>query len=194
MSKTPPPIVTAAPDEFLISRTLRAPRAKVWQAWTDPRQLARGWGPHIIDNPECALDVRVFEAFADPKQVVKWWGPNGFVTRTITSDFRVGGAWRYTMTGPDGRVFPNKNIFVEIVPGQRIVYDSVQDNGEGQPDGPAHFRSTISFAGVGEVTRITLSLLFPTIEGRDFVMREHKAVEGGRQTLARLAGHLAMGQ
>jgi uncharacterized protein YndB with AHSA1/START domain len=136
---------------------------------------------------------RVFAAFADPAQVVQWWGPNGFVTRTISSDFRVGGAWRYTMTGPDGKVFPNKNVFVEIVPGARIVYDSVQDNGEGQSDGPAHFRSTISFAGYGDVTRITLSLLFPTVEGREFVVREHNAIEGGKQTLARLESHLANG-
>jgi hypothetical protein len=40
-------------------------------------------------------------------------------------------------------------------------------------------------------TRISLLLRFPTTEARDKVIREVHAVEGGKQTIDRLAGHLA---
>ena len=34
------------PDlDLRIHRVIRAPRARVWQAWTDPRELARWWLP-----------------------------------------------------------------------------------------------------------------------------------------------------
>ncbi len=43
----------------------------------------------IIDAPR----ERVWEAFTDPKQVVQWWGPNGFTTTIHEMDVQVGGVW-----------------------------------------------------------------------------------------------------
>jgi len=44
--------------KFVIRRELAAPRERVFQAWTDPRQLARWWGPAGFTNPVCEWDVR----------------------------------------------------------------------------------------------------------------------------------------
>ncbi|HVN26322.1 MAG TPA: SRPBCC domain-containing protein [Candidatus Paceibacterota bacterium] len=41
------------------SRTLNAPREKVWKAWTDPAQVAKWWGPNDVGIPECEMDLRV---------------------------------------------------------------------------------------------------------------------------------------
>jgi len=41
-----------------IVRTFDAPRALVWQAWTDPKHMMQWWGPAGSDNPSCELDVR----------------------------------------------------------------------------------------------------------------------------------------
>ena len=65
----------------------------------------------------------VFEAFSDPEHLDVWWGPNGFVNETHEMDFSVGGLWRYTMYGPDGKVWPNWILYTEITAPSRIAYD-----------------------------------------------------------------------
>ena len=44
--------------EFVITREFAAPRELVFQAWTDPKHLARWWGPKGFTNPVCEWDVR----------------------------------------------------------------------------------------------------------------------------------------
>lgn len=81
-----------ADREIVITRTLRAPRE------------------------------RVFDAFTDPQQIGKWWGPNGFSIATAAMDARPGGSWRFEMTGPDGTLWPNVIDYVEVVRPERLVY------------------------------------------------------------------------
>jgi uncharacterized protein YndB with AHSA1/START domain len=47
-----------ARKELRLSRTFDAPRAVVFQAWTDPQQVARWWGPAGWSNPVCEIDAR----------------------------------------------------------------------------------------------------------------------------------------
>lgn len=65
----------------------------------------------------------VWEAWTDPKQVAQWWGPRGFTHTTHSKDFKVGGHWKYTMHGPDGTDWENKTIYHEIEKYSRLVYD-----------------------------------------------------------------------
>ena len=73
-----------------------------------------------------ATPARVYEAFEDPKQLARWWGPNGFTSTFETFDFRPGGAWKFVLHGPDGKNYPNVNRFVEIVPAQRVRLQHVE--------------------------------------------------------------------
>lgn len=82
---------------------------------TDPRSII---GTRVFDAPR---DL-VFSAWTDPKHLAKWWGPNGFTTTTHSFEFRPGGSWRFVMHGPDGRDYQNRITFDEIVPPERIVY------------------------------------------------------------------------
>ncbi|MEI8194575.1 MAG: SRPBCC family protein [Phycisphaerae bacterium] len=74
------------------TRTYDAPRARVFQAWTDPAQLAQWWGPRGFTNPVCHLDVRP------------------------------GGQIRIDMRAPDGTVFPMAGVFDEVVEPERLVF------------------------------------------------------------------------
>ncbi|MFC4600520.1 SRPBCC family protein [Cohnella hongkongensis] len=64
---------------------------------------------------------QVFEAWTDPKKLARWWGPKGFANTFHEFDMRPGGTWRFVMHGPDGTDYPNHNEFVEVVPHERIV-------------------------------------------------------------------------
>jgi uncharacterized protein YndB with AHSA1/START domain len=94
---------TAAPDtadrEISATRVFDAPRALVFDAWTDP------------------------------KHVAQWWGPSGFTTTTEAMDVRPGGEWRFVMHGPDGRDYRNKIVYLEVVRPERLVYKHRGDEG-----------------------------------------------------------------
>jgi uncharacterized protein YndB with AHSA1/START domain len=128
----------------------------------------------------------VFAAFIDPQHIGSWWGPRGFTTTTQKSDIRPGGEWIYVMHGPDGVDYPNWTRYQEVVRPERLVYE----HGGGAPDSPAHFHVTVTFIERPEGTELTMRSLFPTKAARDQVVQRYGAIEGGRQTLARLADHL----
>jgi uncharacterized protein YndB with AHSA1/START domain len=133
----------------------------------------------------------VWEAFVDPKQVVKWWGPNGFTTTIHEMDVRPGGHWRHTMRGPDGTEYPNQSVFREVVKPERIVYG----HGGGKKGAVGiSFEATWTFEVVDkDKTRLTGRMVFATAEARDHVVKEYNAVEGAKQTFARLADYLENG-
>lgn len=78
-----------------ITRVFDAPRALVWQAWTDPKMMAQ------------------------------WFGPRGFTSSVPELDVRVGGALRIVMHGPDGNDYPMKGVFREVVPPERLVFSNI---------------------------------------------------------------------
>lgn len=128
----------------------------------------------------------VFEAFTDVKHLARWWGPHGFTTTTRSFEFRPGGVWEFTMHGPDGTDYPNRIQWREIVPPERIVYL----HGE-RDDDPHAFLSTMTLVERGSATEITLRAVFKTKEQRDEVVERYGAIEGGKQTLGRLADYVA---
>jgi uncharacterized protein YndB with AHSA1/START domain len=81
--------------ELLLSRTLNAPVALVWEVWTQAEHIAN------------------------------WWGPDGFTNTINRMDFTPGGEWDLIMHGPDGTDYKNKSIFREIVRHKKIVYEHV---------------------------------------------------------------------
>jgi uncharacterized protein YndB with AHSA1/START domain len=144
--------------EIVITRVYDAPREAVWDAWTDPQQVAQ------------------------------WWGPKGFTTTIHEMEFRPGGTWRLTMHGPDGTDYPNQSTFLEVVKPERIVY-SHGGGSKGKPG--AQFEATWTFEAQEAKTKLTLRMVFATAAARDLVVKTYNAIEGGNQTLGRLAEKLA---
>jgi uncharacterized protein YndB with AHSA1/START domain len=136
----------------------------------------------LIDAPR----ERVWEAWTDPEQLITWWGPNGFTNTFHAFDFRVGGVWRFMMHGPDGVDYPNTIVFEEIIEPERIAY--LHSGEEGDPEHVFHANAT--FEDVGGKTKVTLRLRFDKAEEREKSVK-FGAVEGGNQTLGRLADHVA---
>ena len=164
--------------------------AGMTQSWDRLGEMLGG-GPEreiVLSRVVNAPRELVWRAFTEPEHVAKWWGPRGFSTTIKKMDFRIGGVWEHVMRGPDGTNYPNKSTFKDIVPLERIVYS----HGGGREDGPgATFTATWSFedAGTGQ-TKLTGRMVFPTAAMRELVVREFGAIEGGKQTLQKLADYL----
>ncbi len=158
--------------DFVISRSFDAPRALVWEAWTDPRHLARWWGPSIVTNPVCELDVRP------------------------------GGAYRIVMRLPDGVDYPLKGVFREVVRPERLVMTmDCSEHPEawhrlidphhrpgGNPAG--ELLQTVTFEDLDHRTRLTIRIRFASAAIGD-AMKKMGMNEGWSQSLDRLATVLA---
>lgn len=128
----------------------------------------------------------VFEAFTQIEHLSHWWGPNGFTTTTHSFEFRPGGVWDFTMHGPDGVDYPNRIEWREIVPPERLVYLHGESDGDSQA-----FVSVVTFIARGNTTEVTMRAILQTKEQRDEVVERYGAIEGGKQTLGRLAAYIA---
>jgi uncharacterized protein YndB with AHSA1/START domain len=144
--------------EIVLTRVFDAPRRMMWEAWTDPKQL------------------------------VLWWGPRGFTTTIEEMDVRPGGVWKMVMHGPDGTDYPNKSMFTEVVPYERLRY-KLSGGKRGGPE--VQFEMTATFEDDGDKTRMTMRMVFASAAARDEDVREYGSIEGGKQTLERLAEHLS---
>lgn len=142
----------------------------------------------VITRVIDATRERVWKAWADPEQVAVWWGPYGFKTTTQGREFKPGGTWKHTMIGPDGVGYPNFVKFEEVAEPERIVYTNA---GAKKGEYDVRFRTTVTFKAVGDKTELTMRTVFDTAAMREMVVRKFGAIEGGRQTLSRLASHLA---
>lgn len=94
---------TASANDIRITRVYDAPRALVWDAWTDLQHVSQ------------------------------WWGPRGFTITTHSKDLRPGGHWDYVMHGPDGVDYPNFARYHEVVPRERLVYDHGAASADAKP-------------------------------------------------------------
>lgn len=86
---TPP---SDLPDrELVLSRHFAAPRAKVYQAWTDPALL------------------------------VRWFTPAPYTTAHAELDVRPGGSSFVIMRSPEGVEIPTHGVYLEVVENERLV-------------------------------------------------------------------------
>ena len=135
----------------------------------------------------------VWQAFTEPDRLAQWWGPLGFSTRTQRMELKPGGTWRFVMIGPDGREYQNRITYLEVAKPTHLRYK----HGGDQDVEPVNFEVIVTFdreGGAADRTRVTMRSVFPSKDARDFVVRQYGALEGGKQTLGRLAEHLRDGQ
>jgi uncharacterized protein YndB with AHSA1/START domain len=150
-----------------------------------PAQSATADREIVISRVIRAPRELVFEAFTEVRHLARWWGPDGFTTTTRAFEFRVGGVWDFVMHGPDGTDYPEWISWTEIAPPERIALRHGEFRGD-----PKAFESVLTFAPEGAATRIEMRTLFPTRELRDEAVEKYHAIEGGQQTLSKLAAYV----
>lgn len=129
----------------------------------------------------------VFDAWTKPEHLAKWWGPNGFTITTHDATIRKDDRWKFTMHGPDRTDYPNLITYKEIISPERLHYTNT---GKEDPENP-DFESTVTFEEVApRKTKVTMTVVLPSREALEYVVREHGAKEGGEQTIAKMAAYV----
>jgi uncharacterized protein YndB with AHSA1/START domain len=124
--------------------------------------------------------AQVFAAIGDPERLARWWGPAGFTNTFHLCEFKPGGHWSFIMHGPDGKNYPNENVFAEIEPPHKVVIDHVSE---------PKFRLTISLAPSAAGTLLSWSQAFESADVARHV--EHIVVPSNEQNLDRLTAEVS---
>ena len=82
---------------------------------TDTRELVL---TRLIDAPP----AKVYRAWTEPALLKQWFAPLPFTTPVAELDVRPGGANLIVMRAPDGTDIPNRGVYLEVVPNQRLVF------------------------------------------------------------------------
>ena len=93
-----------AGQELVLTRDLKAPRERVFAAWTDVRLSS------------------------------VWWVPNGCTLTSCEMDVRVGGKWRRSMRVPDGSVITKYGVYRELTPPALLAFTYNTDYANGTID------------------------------------------------------------
>ncbi len=118
----------------------------------------------------------VWEVWTKPEHIQHWWGPVGFTNTIEKMQAEPGGEWIFVMHGPDGKSYPNKTIFREVVRHKKIVHEHFDPN----------FIAIMEFERQGDKTLLNWYKLYETKELFEMVEQHHKTNEGFKQTVAKL--------
>jgi uncharacterized protein YndB with AHSA1/START domain len=127
----------ASHTDLVISRLVRAPRAALWKAWSDPALLK------------------------------EWWCPKPWTTEVRAFELRAGGAFYTFMRGPDGGTSDNPGSFLEVVPQSRLVVTSLLTAGWRPATPWMPFTAIFTFADEGAGTRYIATVMHPDAATRD---------------------------
>ena len=74
----------------------------------------------------------IYEAWTQPGQVPSWYVPGGWTMPGCLIDLRVGGAWRYVLKGPDERLISMTGSYLDVASCTRLVYTESVEGSPGE--------------------------------------------------------------
>ena len=122
--------------ELVLTRLIDAPREKLYRCWTEPALLKQ------------------------------WFAPRPYETPVVDVNVRPGGSNLIVMRGPDGTDMPNRGVYLDVVPNERLVFtDAFTEAWE--PSSKPFMTVVLTFEKQGDKTLYTARVRHWTVEDRD---------------------------
>ncbi|MFG1346363.1 SRPBCC family protein [Xanthobacter autotrophicus DSM 431] len=131
----PATALAAETRELVLTRLIDAPPAKVYRAWTEPELLKQWFAPLPYTVPFAELDVRP------------------------------GGVFHTVIRSPDGADFGGRGVYLDVVPGEKLVFTDVYEPGWHPVEKP-FMTAIVTFEDEGGKTRYTARARHFTVEDR----------------------------
>jgi uncharacterized protein YndB with AHSA1/START domain len=134
---------------------------------------------------------RLWQAWADPRQIERFWGPPGWPARFFRHDMVVGGRSHYVMTGPDGMSSGGYWVFEQVDEGRSIeVVDGFVDEHGAPNDDMPNMRMRMTFESTPDGSRLVSVTTFPSLEVME-QLSEMGMVEGATAAFGQMDDVLA---
>ncbi len=140
----------------------------------------------ILTRLIAAAPQAVWRCWTDPAILPLWFGPQGFSCQTIEIDLRQGGLWRFAMTGPDGKIWPNRHRFSLYDAPNRLEFLLDADDDASEP-----MQVVVVLEPEAGGTRITQTMTFPNADMRNGALA-FGADRLGQTTLDKLAAQASV--
>lgn len=125
------------PNELSFTRIIDAPREMVYRCWTEPDLMTQ------------------------------WFTPPPFTTVHAETDVRPGGSSLVVMRSPDGQEFPNRGVYLDVVPNEKLVFTDAYTEAW-VPSGKAFMTALLTFEDAGNgKTKYTATVRHWTAEDCD---------------------------
>lgn len=116
----------------------------------------------IIDAPP----EKVFRAWTEPDLLKQWFAPLPWRTPVAETDVRPGRASLIVMRGPDGKEFPTRGVYLEVVKNQRLVFTDAYTKAW-EPSEKPFMTVILTFENDGGKTRYTALVRHWTVDDRE---------------------------
>ena len=137
-----------------MSRVYDAPRARVWEAMTQPRHIKQWWGGPGFENPVCEIDLRP------------------------------GGRWHHVMRFPNGDELTMDFVFVEVDPPGRLVWQNADHGTRQGGPPTCRIAVTLEDLGAQTRWRMVAEFLTPELRDAALASGFTGPIEGSNQRLA----------
>jgi len=98
---------------------------------------------------------RVYAAWTDPVQMRQWFGPEQVHTRELIADARVGGKFRWDLNNAEGEKMTCCGEYRELQPGKKIVFTWQWEDDEDWENHISIVTVELDDAGAGTELRLT---------------------------------------
>ena len=133
----------------------------------------------VVTREFKASAALVFDALTRPDLIRRWYGPPGSI-EPCESDARPGGSWRF-VSNVRGRQIVQFGIYMEVSAPTRFVRTERWEDWD-----PGETLVTVDLVEEGGKTVMTQSMVFPSQEVRDVVLKGGLTVKGTSEFYERL--------
>jgi uncharacterized protein YndB with AHSA1/START domain len=107
--------------------------------------------------------AKVYRAWTDPALLKQWFAPKPYTTPI---DVRPGGSAYFVMRGPDGKDLPNRGVYLEVVPNEKLVSTDAYV-AAWEPSEKPFMTLILTFEDEGGKTRYTARVRHWTVADRE---------------------------
>ena len=125
-----------AEHELVLTRLIDVPRDKLYRCWTEPELLKQ------------------------------WFAPKPLTTPVAETDVRSGGSSLIVMKMPDGSEMPNRGVYLEVVPNEKLVFTDAFTEAW-TPSAKPFMTGILTFEDEGGKTRYTARVRHWTKEDKE---------------------------
>jgi uncharacterized protein YndB with AHSA1/START domain len=110
---------------------------------------------------------KVFRAWTDPSLMKQWFAPAPFTTPVVETDVRAGGSSVVVMRDPQGNDYPNRGVYLEVIPNRKLVFTDAYTSAW-EPSEKPFFTAVLTFEDAGKgTTKYTARALHWTVADRE---------------------------
>ncbi|HUG31761.1 MAG TPA: SRPBCC domain-containing protein [Acidimicrobiia bacterium] len=122
----------------------------------------------ITSEFDASID-RVWQLWSDPRQLERWWGPPTYPATVVRHEFMPGGTVSYYMTGPEGDQHHGWWKISVIDAPRRLEFEDGFADSDGEPNDemPVTISRVELIEEPGPRVRMTIESEFPSLEAME---------------------------